>query len=610
MGFPNHLEISETFLPEATLQKCKEDLRVMRDYLQNNCKNFRHALENMNISDLHLAIVISEKWRNLLQQIKTCYLEDDSMRDVIPDVQNIVTHSTMLSEITTEISKLEARLNVELINDETTRFQPKREELYQYLRNLLNKLKEINEKLNKVLSQPVNVKESEERLKNKVQRIKDTLRDIAGKSKLNQVDCDLFRKYYQHLIAIGEYLGLPDVEIREQLDQAKTKVFEKVTCLCDGFVATTGKEFEKAAELLIEMKSLAENLTMFDREINEKVDDSLKFYREKFGAAPLSRLTMILERSEVGMRIICEHALLQAENWRHRNIKTQAQNNIEYVLNSLEGDDIDRDILTSRYETFQTNYDEILKRNIGKEDEKSTVNTLASNLKLFVDKLRSTSESTVMSTCFRDGVPEILAHIFAIWTLQNTEYYNEMRGIEAQDTFLLRPHVAQIIAIFRILGIGYQRNVRINDVLFNNLVEIKTGEGKSVVLAAVACIFALADVDVSCSCYSSDLSTRDKEAFSPLFQILGVSERIDYGTFNRLCENLLNEQCNVREKVCDMISNNKNVLEVVTYERDSRQKVLLIDEVDVFLSDKYYGGVYVPVVHLKHPSIKALLDQI
>ena len=59
-----------------------------------------------------------------------------------------------------------------------------------------------------------------------------------------------------------------------------------------------------------------------------------------------------------------------------------------------------------------------------------------------------------------------------------------------------------------------------------------------------------------------------------------------------------------------MISNNKNVLEVVTYERDSRQKVLLIDEVDVFLSDKYYGGVYVPVVHLKHPSIKALLDQI
>jgi len=67
MGFPNHLEISETFLPEATLQKCKEDLRVMRDYLQNNCKNFRHALENMNISDLHLAIVISEKWRNLLQ---------------------------------------------------------------------------------------------------------------------------------------------------------------------------------------------------------------------------------------------------------------------------------------------------------------------------------------------------------------------------------------------------------------------------------------------------------------------------------------------------------------------------------------------------------------
>ena len=41
-----------------------------------------------------------------------------------------------------------------------------------------------------------------------------------------------------------------------------------------------------------------------------------------------------------------------------------------------------------------------------------------------------------------------------------------------------------------------------------------------------------------------------------------------------------------------------------------RPKVLLIDEVDVFLSDKYYGGVYIPSVYLKDDSIKALLDSI
>ncbi|CAF4504358.1 unnamed protein product [Didymodactylos carnosus] len=129
-------------------------------------------------------------------------------------------------------------------------------------------------------------------------------------------------------------------------------------------------------------------------------------------------------------------------------------------------------------------------------------------------------------------------------------------------------------------------------------------------MASVACIFALAGVDVNCSCYSSDLSRRDKEAFASLFRVLGIEEHIDYGTFNKLCENLLNEQCNVREKVRDMILKNTSVLEVVQEEKCPCQKVLLIDEVDVFLSDQYYGGVYTPVVYLKHPLVKALLDNV
>ena len=38
-----------------------------------------------------------------------------------------------------------------------------------------------------------------------------------------------------------------------------------------------------------------------------------------------------------------------------------------------------------------------------------------------------------------------------------------------------------------------------------------------------------------------------------------------------------------------------------------RPKVLLIDEVDVFLSDKFYGGTYTPSVYLKDPSIKSII---
>ena len=162
------------------------------------------------------------------------------------------------------------------------------------------------------------------------------------------------------------------------------------------------------------------------------------------------------------------------------------------------------------------------------------------------------------------------------------------------------PHVAQVLAIFRILGIGYKNNTKIkgynkpltgkiSDDLINNLVEIGTGEGKSVVMAVTACVFALIGVDVNCSCYSEVLSMRDKNDFASVFRALGVEERIEYGTFNKLCENLLNERCNVREKVRDMIFNNKSAISVVGTTTYLRPKVLLIDEVDVFLSDKFYS---------------------
>ncbi|CAF1053678.1 unnamed protein product [Adineta ricciae] len=115
-------------------------------------------------------------------------------------------------------------------------------------------------------------------------------------------------------------------------------------------------------------------------------------------------------------------------------------------------------------------------------------------------------------------------------------------------------------------------------------------------------------MDVKCSCYSEYLSQRDKNDFASLFQALGIDERIEYGTFNRLCENFLNEQCNLRDKVRDMILQNKNSLDQTNTTVKTRPKVLLIDEVDVFLSEKFYGGLYTPSVLIRDPTIKNLLS--
>ncbi|CAF4324224.1 unnamed protein product, partial [Rotaria magnacalcarata] len=74
--------------------------------------------------------------------------------------------------------------------------------------------------------------------------------------------------------------------------------------------------------------------------------------------------------------------------------------------------------------------------------------------------------------------------------------------------------------------------------------QVGTGEGKSVVMPITACVFALTGVDVNCSCYSEVLNARDMNDFASVFRALGIEERIEYGTFNKLCEQLLNEQCN------------------------------------------------------------------
>lgn len=321
-----------------------------------------------------------------------------------------------------------------------------------------------------------------------------------------------------------------------------------------------------------------------------------------------------------------EHYCLKGEDWRTRREKMQKQDNIDYVLSNLEGDNISKDVLRTRYHSFKKTYDNLLSDVLGSFDQRKSkepdLGTLITNTKVLVVKANCNFNKILWEKSFFDQIPELLAHVFAIWTLKNTEHYNAARGIESGKAYLLMPHAAQVVAILRILGIGYETQITekghiwdstktvVSKDLINNLVEIGTGEGKSVVMAVTACIFALVGLEVSCSCYSEYLSNRDKKDFASLFSTLGVDKYIEYGTFNKLCENLLNEQCNVRKTVKDMVINNRNDISVINKKQSMHKKVLLIDEVDVFLSDKFYGGMYNPSVYLNEPTIKALLNNL
>ena len=114
--------------------------------------------------------------------------------------------------------------------------------------------------------------------------------------------------------------------------------------------------------------------------------------------------------------------------------------------------------------------------------------------------------------------------------------------------------------------------------------------GKSLTLAVTSIVLALIGFDVSCACYSEYLSRRDGDVFTPLFESLTVSDNIHYGTFDELCERVINEDGNVRHRVENLILGAKNNIKSNDDEKKHdagknrghiRPKILFIDEIGV-----------------------------
>jgi hypothetical protein len=218
---------------------------------------------------------------------------------------------------------------------------------------------------------------------------------------------------------------------------------------------------------------------------------------------------------------------------------------------------------------------------------------------------------------------ELLPFLFTYWSLNDTAQ---------SESYLKTPHPGQVVTILRMLGFGYDdaepqkkgfwnrltsvftwsRPPAITEGLRNNLVQVGTGEGKSLVTAISATLLTLLfDVDVKCACYSEYLSQRDYRAFAPMFEALGVHDRISYGTFNRLSEEIINENGDARELLVNLIKGKKEFKTKRAKEATiKRAKLLLVDEVDVFFTKDFYGNSYTPLARLKDPLIANLMKYI
>jgi hypothetical protein len=115
------------------------------------------------------------------------------------------------------------------------------------------------------------------------------------------------------------------------------------------------------------------------------------------------------------------------------------------------------------------------------------------------------------------------------------------------------------------------------------------------------------------------LSSRDQADFADVFNIFGVTEMVNYGTFSTLAERLVNKTGDVRaltkEAILDAAapmpaggsaSSPASASGKGIATSDDARLVLLIDEVDVFFSDEFYGKTYNPVLPLQLAEVAEL----
>mmetsp|Transcript_12850 Transcript_12850/g.19234 ORF Transcript_12850/g.19234 Transcript_12850/m.19234 type:complete len:1061 (-) Transcript_12850:89-3271(-) len=219
---------------------------------------------------------------------------------------------------------------------------------------------------------------------------------------------------------------------------------------------------------------------------------------------------------------------------------------------------------------------------------------------------------------------------------------------------LMKPHNIQVLTLLSLFGCGSPSSISLD----SQLMQIRTGEGKSMILGAAAVVLALLGFKARCVCYSEYLSERDFGLFRDVFDDFKIMEYVKYskittlsedntkakGDIRALTENLLYgklervasastakiSQTSVASSTGDIVVAGSTVgtnaadgvveFDVVSKSTNDclsddilsldRTEILLVDEVDVFFGSEFYGQTYNQVAQLKEPEIADILNHI
>ncbi|XP_015927124.3 protein translocase subunit SecA-like [Parasteatoda tepidariorum] len=204
----------------------------------------------------------------------------------------------------------------------------------------------------------------------------------------------------------------------------------------------------------------------------------------------------------------------------------------------------------------------------------------------------------------RNILPILLADLAAVWSL------NESKDV-ADIKKRIEPHCVQILCLFRLLGVDQDASG-----VPKHFAQVLTGQGKSLILALLSSVIALTGNKAFVVCYSDYLAMRDETSFNLFFKTFNrfdLKNKISYNTFRYMANEILTHKVggikrDLRSVVSDLILNKltKQVIDAVEVPKNT---VLLIDEADVFFSDKY-GETYEPVTRVGIPELLKIQPEI
>lgn len=227
-------------------------------------------------------------------------------------------------------------------------------------------------------------------------------------------------------------------------------------------------------------------------------------------------------------------------------------------------------------------------------------------MKMKETELETTETNRIWSFALvHQELGHLLGCIFALWAILDAKL-----DVPKQDEIVLlnsmmfkRPHATQVLSILKLLGVDNDQ-----EQIQNHLAQVGTGEGKSVSLGILSVVYGLLGYEVNVICYWKYLSARDYKEFRDLFITLGIDSKIKYYEINELMKkemkfsfpNLPNE---VNSFLLGVQPNFQS-------RRNAKSRILLIDEVDVFFGEKYFGKSITPLLFLDHPASRQLVEYV